>query len=126
MISLSLFKNYLIVIILHSTHCRYSTLILLSLFDFNSRKNRNLYFVKTFLLCVRGSYYYYSMFIMRSMISLSLLDTYFNYSTLISLSLFDFDFHKNLNSYFSHIFTIRSIILLLLSDDHFTYSRLDV
>ena len=125
-ILLSLFKNYLIIIILRSTYYYYLTLISLSLFDFDFRENRNSYFIKTSSLCVREFHYYYSMFIIRPIISLSLFDIYFNYSTLISLSLFDFNFCENLNSCFSHIFTVRSIILLLLFDDHFIYSTFDV
>ena len=66
------------------------------------------------------------MFIIRSIILLSLFDIYFNYSTFISLSLFDFNFRKNLNSCFSHIFIMRSIILLLLFNDYFIYLTLDV
>ena len=65
------------------------------------------------------------MFIIRSIILLSLFNVYFNYSTFILLSLFDFNFRKNLNSYFSHIFIVRSIISLLLFDDYFIYSTLD-
>ena len=41
---------------------------------------------------------------MRSIILLLLLDTYFNYLIFILLSLFDFNFYKNLNSCFSHYF----------------------
>ena len=52
MILLSLFEDYLIVVILRSIYYRYSTLILLLLFDFNSRKNRNSYFIKISLLYV--------------------------------------------------------------------------
>ena len=126
MISLSLFEDHFIIVVLRLIHCHYLTLILLSLFDFNFRENRNSYFVKTFLLCVRESHYYYSIFIIRSIILLSLFDIYFNYSTLISLSLFDFNFRKSLNSCFSHIFIMRSIVLLLLFDDYFIYSTFDV
>ena len=63
---------------------------------------------------------------MRSIILLSLLDTYFNYSTFILLSLFDFNFRENFNTCFSYIFIVRSIILLLLFDNYFIYSTLDV
>ena len=123
---LLLFENYLIVVILRSTYYRYSTLILLSLPDFDFRENRNSCFAKTFSLCARESYYYYSIFIMRWTISLLLFDAYFNYSTFPLLSLFDFDFREYLNSCFSHIFTVRSIISLLLFGDYFIYSTFDV
>ena len=126
MILLLLFENYFIIIILYLIHYHYLTLISLLLFDFNFRKNRNSYFIKTFLLCARESYYYYSIFIMRSIISLSLFDIYFNYLTLILLLLSDFDFRENSNSCFSYIFIMRSIISLLLFNDYFIYSTLDV
>ena len=126
MISLSLFEDYFIIIILRSTYCRYLIFTLLSLFDFNSRENRNSYFVKTFLLCIRESHYCYLMFIMRSIILLSLSNIHFNYSIFISLSLFDFNFRENSNSCFSYTFTVRSIILLLLFNDYLIYSTLDV
>ena len=126
MISLSLFKDYFIIIILRSTYYHYLTLILLSLFDFNFRESRNSCFIKISSLCAKGFYYYYSIFIIRSIISLSLFDIYFNYSIFILLSLFDFKFRKSLNSCFSHIFIIRSIISLLLFDDYLIYSTLDV
>ena len=126
MILLLLFENYFIIVILRSTYYNYLTLILLSLFDFDFHKNRNSYFIKTFSLCARESYYFYSIFIIRSIISLSLFDIYFNYSTLISLSLFDFNFRENLNSCFSHIFIMRSIISLLLFNDYFIYSTFNV
>ena len=125
-ILLSLFKNYFIIIILYSIHYRYSTLILLLLFDFNIYKNRNSYFIKTFLLCARESYYYYSIFIIHSINLLSLFNIYFNYSTLILLSLFDFNFYKNLNLCFSHTFIMRLIVLLLLFDNYFIYLTFDV
>ena len=123
---LSLFENYFIIIILRSIYYRYSKFILLLLFDFNFHKNRNSYFIKTFLLCAREFYYYYSIIIIRSIILLSLFDIYFNYLTFISLSLFDFNFRESLNSYFSYIFIIRSIVSLLLFDDYFIYSTLEV
>ena len=126
MILLSLFEDYFIIIILCSIYYRYSTLILLSLFDFNFRENRNSYFVKIFSLCVRKSHCCYSIFIMRLIILLSLFDAYFNYLTFISLSLFDFNFRESSNSCFSHIFIVRSIISLLLFDDYFIYLTLDV
>ena len=126
MILLSLFENYFIIIILRSTYYHYSTLISLLLFDFNFRKNRNSYFVKTFSLCAREFYYYYSIFIMRLIILLSLFDIYFNYLTLILLSLLDFNFRESLNLCFSHIFTMRSILSLLLFNDYFIYSTFDV
>ena len=126
MILLSLFEDYIIIIILYSIYYRYSKFISLSLFDFNFYENRNSYFVKTFSLCVRESHCCYSIFIIRSIISLSLFDAHFNYSTLISLSLFDFGFYKSLNSYFSYIFIVRSIVLLLLFDDHLIYLTFDV
>ena len=126
MISLLLFENYFIIVILRSIHYYYSKFILLSLFDFNFHKNQNSYFVKIFSLCVREFHYYYSIFIIRSITLLSLFDIYFNYLIFISLSLFDFDFRENLNSCFSHTFTVRSIISLLLFDDHFIYLTLDV
>ena len=66
------------------------------------------------------------MFIIRSIILLSLFDIYFNYLTFILLSLLDFNFRESLNSYFSHIFIVRSIVSLLLFDDYFIYSTLDV
>ena len=72
MILLLLFKNYFIIIILHLIYYRYSKFILLLLLDFDFYKNRNSYFVKTFSLCVREFYYYYSIFIMRSTILLSI------------------------------------------------------
>ena len=81
---LSLFENYFIVIILRSIYYRYSKIIsLLLLFDFNSRENRNSYFIKISSLCARELYYYYSIFIIRLTILLSLFDAHFNYSTLI-------------------------------------------
>ena len=126
MISLLLFKNYFIIVILRLIYYHYSKFTLLSLFDFNFYKNRNLYFIKTFSLCVQKFYRYYSIFIIRSIISLSLFDIYFNYLTFISLSLFDFDFRKNLNSCFSYIFIVCSIILLLLFNDYLIYLTLDV
>ena len=126
MISLSLFENYFIIAILRSIYYYYSKIISLSLFDFDFRKSRNSYFVKIFSLCARESYCYYSIFIIRSIISLSLFDAYFNYLTFILLSLFDFNFRERLNSCFSHIFIVRSIISLLLFDDYFIYSTLDV
>ena len=55
-----------------------------------------------------------------------IIDIYFNYLTLFSLSLFDFNFRKNSNSCFSYTFIMRSIILLLLFDDYFIYLTLDV
>ena len=123
---LSLFENYFIVIILRSIYYRYSKIIsLLLLFDFNSRENRNSYFIKTSSLCARELYYYYSIFIMRLTILLSLFDAYFNYSTFILLLLSDFNFRENLNSCFSHIFIVRSIISSLLFDDYFIYSTLN-
>ena len=57
MISLLLFENHFIIVILRSIYYHYSTLISLSLLDFDFRENRNPYFAKTFLLCVRESYY---------------------------------------------------------------------
>ena len=48
MILLSLFENHFTIIILRSTYYRYSKIILLLLFDFDFRENRNSYFVKTF------------------------------------------------------------------------------
>ena len=126
MISLSLFEDHLIIIILRSIYYRYLTLISLSLSDFDSHKNRNSCFAKTPSLCARELHYYYSMLIIRPTISLSLFDVYFNYSTLISLLLSDFDFHENSNSCFSYIFIMRSIVSLLLFDNHLTYSTLDV
>ena len=116
----------LIIVVRKLIYYRYSKFISLSLFDFDFYKNRNSYFVKTFSLCARGFYYYYLMFIMRSIISLSLFDIHFNYSIFILLSLFDFNFRKSLNSCFSHIFIVRSIISLLLFDNHLIYSTLDV
>ena len=133
---LSLFEDYFIIVILRSTHCRYLKIILLSLFGFHFRENRNSYFVKTFLLCVRGFHYCYSMFIMRSIITLSLFEghlivvilrsTHCRYSKVILLSLFDFDFRGSSNSCFSHTFIMRPITSLLLLDDHLTYSTFDV
>ena len=125
-ISLSLFEDHFIIIILRSTYCRYLTFILLSLLGFDFRENRNPCFIKTLLLCVRESHYCYSMFIIRSIISLSLFDTHFNYPTLISLSLFDFDFRENSNSCFLYTFIMRPIISLLLFNNHFIYSTFDV
>ena len=52
MISLSLFKDYFIIVILCSIHYRYSKFILLLLFDFDFHESRNSYFVKIFSLCV--------------------------------------------------------------------------
>ena len=126
MILLSLFEIYFIIITLRLIYYYYSKFILLSLFDFNFRKNRNSYFIKTFSLYAREFYYYYSIFIIRSIISLSLFDIYFNYLIFISLSLFDFNFRENLNLCFSRIFIMRSIISLLLFDNYFIYSTLDV
>ena len=126
MISLSLFENHLTIIILRSTYYYYSTLISLSLLDFNFYKNRNSCFIKTFSLCARESYYCYLIFIIHLTISLSLFDTHFNYSTLISLLLPDFNFRENSNSCFSHIFTMRSLISLLLFNDYFIYSTFDI
>ena len=52
MILLSLFEIHFIIIILRLIYYYYSKFILLSLFDFNFRENRNSCFIKTFLSCV--------------------------------------------------------------------------
>ena len=70
MISLSLFKNYLIIVIIRSIYCRYSMLILLSLPDFDFHENRNSCFFKY-------------IFIMRSRISLLLFNVYYTFDNLI-------------------------------------------
>ena len=97
MISLLLFKIYFIIIILRLIYYRYLKFILLLLFDLNSHKNRNSYFIKIYLLYARKFHYYNLMFIIHLIILLLLFDIYFNYLTLILLLLLDFNFHKNLN-----------------------------
>ena len=110
-----------IIVIRKSFYYRYFALDLLSLF--------NVYFiiVTRFWFSWESKFVFYkNIFIMRSRISLSLLDVYFSYLTFILLSLFDFDFRKSSNSYFSHIFIMRPIVSLLLFGDHFIYLTFDV
>ena len=97
-ISLSLLCVRFIVVIRRSFYYRYSILI--------PARIEIRVFLNIFLLCARKPHYYYLMHIICSIISLSLFDVHFIYSTFASLSLFDFDFYKNQSSCFSQTFSL--------------------